>query len=116
MIFQRDCKCKICCLETPELLEAAHIKAYSHCDNDNDRYSADNGILLCENHHKLFNQGYFTFTDEWNVKISDEFKNNYEIDCDLLFKTFERCYEKELSCYPNSNIYTSYHNKNIYKN
>ena len=116
VIFQRDNRCKICCLETPELLEAAHIKPFSKCTNDNERYSSDNGILLCKNHHKLFDEGYFTFTKDWKVVISNEYKENYEVDNNLLFKTFERCYEKELFNFPNNNEYTEFHNKYIYKN
>ncbi len=68
IIFERDQKCKICCLDLPELLQAAHIKPYSKCDNDIDRYSENNGILLCCNHHKLYDRGFFTFTNDWKNK------------------------------------------------
>lgn len=115
IIFERDKKCKICCLDLPELLQAAHIKPYSNCDNDIDRYSENNGILLCCNHHKLYDRGFFTFTNNWKVKISKELKQE---DADLLIKTFEPCYlqiPNESSSFDLSKQYINYHQNNIFR-
>lgn len=64
IIKDRDLKCKICCLDIPNLLIACHLKPYSVCDSEIEQYDEENGITMCPNHHKLFDDGLFTFTDE----------------------------------------------------
>ena len=114
IIFERDKKCRICCLDLPYLLQAAHIKPFSKCDNDKDRYSENNGILLCCNHHKLYDRGLFSFTDDWKVIVSKELERK---DNDLLIKTFEPCFmniSNDLSK-GKSTEYIKYHYDNIFK-
>lgn len=114
IIFERDQRCKICCLDLPELLQAAHIKPYSKCDNDIDKYCENNGILLCCNHHKLYDRGFFTFTNDWKIEISKELS---EYDADLLIKTFEPCF-MQLSdhfSHNSSNKFINYHRDNIFR-
>ncbi|MGL4951376.1 MAG: HNH endonuclease, partial [Mycoplasma sp.] len=111
LIFNRDSKCKICCLDQPYLLEAAHIKPYSKCSTDIERYDQHNGILLCRNHHKMFDKGYFTFDEKWNVIISKEVCREDE---DLLIKTYEPCYIEGLRDFANCNKYINYHMANVF--
>lgn len=46
-------QCCICRCSIEQLLEAAHIQAVSDQGSD----STENGILLCRNHHKMFDDG-----------------------------------------------------------
>lgn len=46
-------QCAICRCKEEKILEAAHIKAVSEGGNDKE----ENGICLCRNHHKMFDEG-----------------------------------------------------------
>ncbi|MGL4951673.1 MAG: HNH endonuclease [Mycoplasma sp.] len=111
IIINRDQKCKICCLDQPWVLQAAHIKPYSKCSTEIEKYDEHNGILLCRNHHVMFDNGLFTFNDKWQIIISSEIAAP---DQDLLIKTFEPCYCETLWKQPNGNEYVKYHNEMIF--
>lgn len=49
-------KCSFCGNRIPVLLEVAHIIPWSKCTDD-EKLSINNGILLCSNHHKMFDAG-----------------------------------------------------------
>jgi len=49
-------RCAFCGVSIEELLEACHIKPWNECD-DTERKDIKNIILLCRNHHKLFDSG-----------------------------------------------------------
>jgi putative restriction endonuclease len=53
-----------------EALEGSHIIAYSQSDNKQ-RLDVRNGLLLCSTHHKLFDNGYFSITDEYSIDVYD---------------------------------------------
>lgn len=112
-IYERDQKCKICCLTNSDCLEAAHIKPYSKCESLNDKYDVNNGITLCANHHKLLDNGMFTFNDDWTVIISPHY---HEDDEDLKIKTFEPCYVNNFDDMWPNNKYAKFHRENIFKN
>ena len=65
---------------TPVLhvLEAAHIKPYSQGGT----HSVTNGILLRQDFHTLFDEGYLTVTTEHKIEVSrrikEEFENGHE--------------------------------------
>jgi putative restriction endonuclease len=61
-------KCCICSLSVEELLEAAHIKSYSECTNE-EKISVNNGLLLCANHHKLFDNEIIKINKEYKIII-----------------------------------------------
>ena len=114
LVKDNDKKCIICCVENPAILEACHIKPYSMCNNQIERYDINNGITLCKNHHKLFDSGYFTFDEQWKVKISSKFK---EDDYDLLMKEYEPCFSKiqnNKSICDSTLKYLKYHNEEIF--
>ena len=60
-------QCCICRCDIEELLEAAHIEAVAERGSD----SPDNGILLCRNHHKMFDAGMIKIDGE-SLEIIDE--------------------------------------------
>jgi putative restriction endonuclease len=63
-------KCCVCGIEIPEILEAAHIIPYREC-NDEQKFSVNNGLLLCANHHKLFDNGLLEITKEYKIFIKN---------------------------------------------
>lgn len=111
-IYERDQKCKICCSTNSYCLEAAHIKPYTKCESINDKYDVNNGITLCANHHKLLDNGMFTFNDDWTVIISPHY---HEDDEDLKIKTFEPCYVNNFDDMDPNNKYAKFHRENIFK-
>ncbi|MDE6473019.1 MAG: HNH endonuclease, partial [Ureaplasma sp.] len=110
MVKDRDTKCVICCEDYPGLLEAAHIKPYAKCDLQS-MFDSLNGITLCKNHHSLFDEGYFTFNNDWTIKLSkaDKFKL-YKEDLDLKFKQYESCFDKLKVTKHNITVYDTIHN------
>jgi len=52
---QNKNECLICGTKISTLLEAAHIKPYSICKEE-EKYSQWNGICLCSNHHVIFDR------------------------------------------------------------
>lgn len=66
-------KCAICGFDvklgnTPVALEAAHIKWHQAGGPD----ETVNGLALCSLHHKLFDRGAFTLSQELEILVSDE--------------------------------------------
>lgn len=112
IVKDRDERCKICCIELPELLDACHIKPYSMCEHELEKYDDQNGITMCKNHHTLYDRGLFTFDNKWNVIICDKLLIE---DQNLFFKVHEPCWMKLKSTYAYENEYSLYHSKNIFK-
>ena len=111
LVLDRDLKCCICCTDNYVVLDACHIKPYSACKDD-EAYDENNGIVMCKNHHKLFDSGLFTFNNEWKVVVS---KWLSEIDTSLYFKQYEKCYTVLSSKMPFENEFVNYHNKLIFR-
>lgn len=68
-----DYRCAVCGFDirighTPIALEAAHIKWHQAGGPD----SEDNGLALCALHHKLFDRGAFTLSENMEVLVSDK--------------------------------------------
>lgn len=66
-------KCAVCGFDvklgnTPVALEAAHIKWHQAGGPDD----TVNGLALCSLHHKLFDRGAFTLSQDLDVLVSDE--------------------------------------------
>lgn len=71
-------KCALCDCEIPELIQGAHIWPVSQIKqmntlslDDKLKYALDgnNGIWLCENHHKLFDENIITISPEMRVEF-----------------------------------------------
>lgn len=114
IIFERDQKCMICCLELPTLLQACHIKRFADCQSQLEQYDENNGILLCCNHHKLFDAGLFTLNIDGTIKISKLLSN---VDNNLLIKQYEPCYKKTFNAtsWYYSYEYINWHQNNVFK-
>lgn len=53
----------------PVALDAAHVKWWSMDSPD----TIDNGVCLCSLHHKLFDQGVLSVTEDWLITVSGDF-------------------------------------------
>ena len=53
---------------SPIALEAAHIKWYTHRGPDTEA----NGLALCSLHHKLFDLGAFTLSNQLAILVSED--------------------------------------------
>ena len=71
LLKKYDRKCAICGVSFEPMLIASHIKPWSESD-PNEKVDADNGLLLCPHHDKLFDAGYISFGDEGNIVISGQ--------------------------------------------
>jgi putative restriction endonuclease len=71
-------RCAVTGERTLPVLEAAHIRPYA----DNGPHLIKNGILLREDLHTLFDDGYITLTEDLRVEVSkrirEEFENGHE--------------------------------------
>ena len=84
-------KCALCGCEIPELIQGAHIWPVASIKREGGMtfdeklqcaIDGENGLWLCENHHKLFDTNIIVF-DESNGKVI--FKNNMNLwDYDFL--------------------------------
>jgi len=63
-VYER--KCAICDFSFKEALEAAHIIPWAKAKPE-ERISPINGILLCSNHHKLFDSGLIQITTDLKI-------------------------------------------------
>ena len=91
-----DSQCCVTGIAIPKLLVAGHIKAWS-VDEAN-RTNPHNGLCLTYLHERAFDEGYFTITHDYKVKVSkhlDKFKHVMAID-DLFLK-----YDKKSITLPN---------------
>lgn len=60
-------QCCVCRLTMIRMLEAAHIKP--HKDDETCRLRPDNGLSLCRNHHKAFDEGYWTLNSQFQIEL-----------------------------------------------
>lgn len=110
LVMDRDIKCNVCSIETSSILEACHLKPYSMCKDEIEKYNPNNGIVLCKNHHKLFDCGLFSFDQNWNVLISNELSDS---EINLLFHKYNNKINNiNLDL---NNIFIDWHRNNIFK-
>lgn len=65
-----DSSCCICGLTFDNALEACHIIPYSK-SNSQQRLDIRNGLLLCANHHKMFDNGDITINQDYTIEYFD---------------------------------------------
>lgn len=63
-------KCAICKLSFVECLEAAHIVKWSSASPQL-RIDPRNGVLLCANHHRLYDSGWIDILENFKVEYCD---------------------------------------------
>ena len=70
--------CPICGFSFENFLIASHIKPYSHCDDTYDAINHYNGLLLCPNHDKLFEDARYMTIDykTGEIHLSESAKNS----------------------------------------
>lgn len=64
------CQCAICGFSFSEALEAAHIIPWSK-STPLQRLDIRNGMLLCGNHHRLFDNNWISINDDYSIFYSD---------------------------------------------
>ena len=64
-------ECCMCGIKLKDMLIASHIIPWSE-SNEEDKVSRYNGLLLCANHDKLFDEGYISFRDDGRIMISKQ--------------------------------------------
>jgi hypothetical protein len=76
-------KCALCGCEIPEIIQGAHIWgvaeiAASSDINDDKKFehatSGNNGLWLCQNHHKLFDSNIILLNSEGSIMVADNIK------------------------------------------
>lgn len=77
-VKDRDQKCLICCEDMPFVLDACHLKEVKHCKSLIESSDPNNGITLCKNHHKLFDDNLISFDKNWNVIFSNQLDTNHQ--------------------------------------
>lgn len=63
-------KCSLCDIDKKDLLVCSHIKSWA-VDIDN-RLNPANAICFCVLHDKLFDRGYFSLDDNYNIVFGDK--------------------------------------------
>lgn len=104
-------KCLITGIVTPELLVASHIKPWRASKNNNkERLSVENGLLLSSLYDKMFDNGYISFNDKMQIIISDKLNEHDKalLNIDTTIKYIENPSDEMLG-------YMNYHRKYIFK-
>lgn len=107
-----DRRCAISAEKTVPVLEAGHIKPYKKSGPNSPR----NGLLLRADLHILFDEGYITVTDKFQVEVSRRIKEEYENG-----REYYRYHGNRLSIIPKgleeqpAKEYLEWHNVKVYK-
>jgi putative restriction endonuclease len=105
-------RCAITGEKTLPVLEAAHIKPYSISGIN----TINNGLLLRADLHKLFDTGYITVTDKYDIEISRMIKEDFDNG-----RNYYKFHGQRLISLPHSNIdlpnrnFLKWHNENIFR-
>lgn len=110
LIMTHKSKCQICQEDFEKVLIASHIKPWAKCENISEKLDVNNGLLLCSNHDKLFDQGYITY-DLQNKKFIYNKDVSHTLISSLILKS-----ELEFNNYEKAKSFIEYHNKYVFKN
>lgn len=69
-------KCAFCNFKVVEALEAAHIIPW-HYAGEEEKMDIRNGILLCSNHHKMFDRDIFMVNEDYTIRVA-KYKSKLE--------------------------------------
>ena len=110
-------RCAICGFnvtlrDRPIGIEAAHIKWHMAAGPD----TPQNGMALCALHHKLFDRGVFTLSDQLAIKVSEQVETASTGFEEWLaqFDNREIYFPSEPSYYPHED-FTEWHRKQVFK-
>lgn len=70
-------KCCMCKMNYEVVLEACHIVPWS-VSSAEQRLDVRNGILLCANHHKLFDNGIIEVKEDYSIYLTPGSNNGFE--------------------------------------
>jgi len=109
-------RCAICGFDvrlghTPICLEAAHIKWHTAGGPDEEK----NGLALCTLHHKLFDRGAFTFSDEMKILVSDRANGSEAFNKWLLNYHGQRLSTPNRTIYQPSMSFRTWHVREVFK-
>lgn len=96
---------------TLPVLNAAHIKPYSQ----KGPHAVNNGLLLREDLHTLFDRGYLTITEDYRIEVSKRIKEDYGNG-----REYYKMHGKNLLVLPQNKLelpakeYIRWHNENVY--
>ena len=71
-------QCCLCGINDEKILIASHIKPWSKSEPD-EKIDISNGLLLCPNHDKLFDEGIISFDDDGRILISESLSENNRV-------------------------------------
>lgn len=71
LLMAYDYKCAVCGLSFTEILQAAHIQPWSKAAGEN-KISVNNGLLLCPNHHALYDSDWMTISKDYIIGLSED--------------------------------------------
>lgn len=112
-------RCPICGCEIPEIIQGAHIWSVSEIKNahelDNDgKYthatSGENGLWLCQNHHKLFDTKLIVLTSNGHFLVK---KNLVRANADFIKESCATSSLPATILTDNFKMYLSYRNTNV---
>lgn len=66
VISRYGCKCQVCEVKQPELLDAAHIIDWAEGGVNR----AENALLLCANHHRAFDRGLLKIKTDGSIVVA----------------------------------------------
>ena len=69
-------RCSICDLSFVESLDAAHIIPW-HIATNSEKISPTNGVLLCANHHRLFDSEWIQISENWTIVHKSDSDDDY---------------------------------------
>ena len=107
MLLKKYKKCCLCGMTDSRMLIASHIKPWSKSES-NEKVDIYNGLLLCPNHDKVFDNGLITFDSNGSIIISEQLSHNDRLLLNLKEDMKITLYEKNVE-------YMKYHRNNIYK-
>jgi putative restriction endonuclease len=109
-------RCAICGFDirmdhTPICLEAAHIKWHTAGGPDEEK----NGLALCTLHHKLFDRGAFTFSEDMKILVSDRANGSDAFNKWLLNYHGQRLSTPNRTIYLPSMSFRTWHVREVFK-
>ena len=111
-----DNSCCISGIQTPDLIQACHIKPYRICERDGmeeQKTDVRNGLCMSVLHHKAFDSGLITIDEEHRLLISSEWEDL--ADDDTFFRPYEGRRIRETSRTIIGEEYLEYHRENIFR-
>ncbi|WP_022761981.1 HNH endonuclease [Butyrivibrio sp. AD3002] len=107
LLLRKSEKCCLCGVSNKNLLIASHIKPWSDSTPE-EKLHVENGLLMCPNHDKLFDQGWISFDDEGKIIISEQLG-----DVDRMYMNVNPNFVIEMT--DSKKKYMQYHRENVFK-